>query len=437
MEINEIILKPYPRELNINDECEDMYLTIKIGNGQIGGSKVILDDKIIAKGNLEEPTFIGNIETLNEKTLEIETNVLDVNTFINRCVITTSLIDQNNNIVYSKIDKGLAPENGIASFKGKYILNFVMLFIFFFSFLSNHSNAQSSVNEIEYSSLETPASPGLILFDNTPSSIEKPTTPQGLSLGIISIGQSGGAIDFAPFWLVDHPNFTAEKIYKNKVPVLSHLTLSLASAQTDTANFISMGLRTRFYQNYGKIETKLDKIKSELELALAEKEINRIDSLKNEYSKLLSKPIFSIEFAGAIGSNEDPYSISEININRWAAWLNFNFRPNGDKFYFTILTRYINYEFIENNTLYHDLVDLGSRLNYDFNKLTISAEYIQRLNISSEIFNDYRIAAIFSYKFSDNLFLTTTFGKNFFEASEIIALAGINIGISNNKLNAF
>ena len=118
MEIKEYDLKPIPRKLETKGNQDEIYLSIKIGNGQIGGNRVSIDGKVIAKGNLTEPTYIGGFELLKDKVLSIETNVLDVNGFTNRCVITTSIVNQDNEELYSKIDKGDAPENGVASFKG-------------------------------------------------------------------------------------------------------------------------------------------------------------------------------------------------------------------------------------------------------------------------------------------------------------------------------
>ncbi|MEO2073076.1 MAG: hypothetical protein ABGW99_17235 [Zunongwangia sp.] len=135
MEIKEFDLKPIPRNFDTKGSQDEIYLSIKIGNGQIGGNRVFLDGQIIAKGNLTEPTYIGGSELLKDKILSVETNVLDVNGFTNRCVITTSFVNQDNEELYSKIDKGDAPENGVASFKGKYLIKYALTLLIFFYFL--------------------------------------------------------------------------------------------------------------------------------------------------------------------------------------------------------------------------------------------------------------------------------------------------------------
>jgi len=130
-------------------------------------------------------------------------------------------------------------------------------------------------------------------------------------------------------------------------------------------------------------------------------------------------------------------SFNDLELNRWAAWLSFNWRPKGDDFYVTALTRYINNEKFEDYSVNADLMDLGTRLNYDISKFCLSLEYLHRLNLTYSKFDDYRIAVIGSYKLSDNFFITSTFGKNFTDVNNIIALAGVNFGFSKSKIKAY
>lgn len=429
-------LKPDLRTVKTESSDDEIYLTIKIGNGQIGGNKVSSNGNLLAKGNLTEHTYIGNNETLVNKTVEIETNILDVNTFTNRCVITTSFFNQNNIELFSSVDKGDAPENGVASFKGKYIVNFVLILFFICSLFTQKVLAQTPAKELEFDKFETPTAPGLILFDETPSSIEKPTTPQGLGLSLLGLGQNGGAIEFAPYWLIDHPDLSAKDMYTEKSTIISHFAISVATVKTDTLSFLSAGVRTRILQSYGKSISTLDVIKSEIELALSDGEIDKADSLRQKYVDILEKPVFNLDAALALGGSSMSNSFNDLELNRWAAWLTFNFRPKVEDFNFTLLTRYINNEKYKGANIQADLIDLGTRLNYDISKFTISLEYVHRMNLTSEIFNDYRLAAIAGYKLTDNLYITSTLGKNFSDVNNIIALAGINFGFSKKKVKA-
>jgi len=440
MEIKKHQLKPEMRQFNGIEEQDKIFLSIQIGNGQIGGSKITLGDEQLAKGNLTQPTFIGNSENLLNREVEIETNVLDVNHFTNMCVITTTFLNQENKVLFSKIDNGEAPENGIASFKGKYKLTLLTLFFFVLSFFNtNKMFAQSTTDKITYQSLETPSSPGFILLDKAPSSIERPTTPQGFSVNVLGLLQgTGGAMEFSPFWLVNHPKITADKMYKNKFPILYNFSISVATIKTDSSSYIAGGIRTRLFQSYSKTKlTKLDSIKSEIELALADLDTVKIKTLQKNYTEIIEKPIFTIDLAGALGGGSNTNSFNDAALNRWASWLSFNWRPKGDDFYITALIRYINNEKFEDYIIQADLLDIGSRLNYDISKFCVSLEYLQRFNLNKNNGSDNRIAVIGSYKLSDAIYFTTTFGKNFSDVDNIIALAGINFGISNSKIKAY
>ncbi|GCC52696.1 hypothetical protein SanaruYs_29340 [Chryseotalea sanaruensis] len=437
MEVKNYNLEPNPRSVDAADPNDEIYLSIKIGNGQLGGNKVTAEGKLLAKGNLTTRTHIGNLNSLNQKTIEVETNVLDVNGFTNRCVFTTAFYNQDNKELFSKIDKGDAPENGVASFKGKYIVNFIIVLLFFCCLFNQQVQAQTSAKDLTFTKLETPTSPGLILFDETPSSIEKPTTPQGLGLSLLGLGQNGGALEFAPFWLVDHPNLSAKAMSDKKSPILSHFAISIASAKTDTLSYLSGGIRTRIFQSYRSDTTELNNLRTKIEDALADSEFDRVDSLRKLYIDILEKPVFTIDIAAAMGGSNTTNSFDDLELNRWAVWMTFNCRPKGDDFYFTILSRYINSEKYEETNIEADLVDIGSRLNYDISKFTVSLEYVHRMNFTTDILNDYRLAAIGSYHLAENIFLTATFGKNFSDVNNIIALAGINFGFSQKKVKAY
>ena len=439
MDIKEHLLQPNPRHLEGLETQDEIYITIEIGNGQIGGSKVTQGDKVLSKGRMTDPTFIGNYAELKNHIIDVQTNILDVNSFTNMCVLTTTFYNQNNKKLFTKIDKGEASENGIASFKGTYILNFVIVFFFLFC-SSPLALAQNSVNELNFQDLATPSSPGFILLDTAPSAIERPTTPQGFGVSVLGFFQgTGGALEVAPFWLMTHPKLTAEKMYKNKIPILYNFSISAATIETDSSNYVAAGFRTRVFQSYSKTNSaKLDSIRGELEMALADlNDTVKIMELLPYYLGLIEKPVFTVDVAAAIGGSTMTNSFKDLDLNRWAAWCSFNYRPNGNDFYLTALARYINNNKFEEYTAEADLVDLGARLNYDINKFCISIEYINRIDSSNNEASAYRLAAIGSYQISKNFYLTSTFGKNFSDVDNIIALAGINFGFSQTKLKAY
>lgn len=440
MEYNEYQLEPNPRSLKVFDHQDNIYLSIEIGNGQEGGNKVTSEKQILTRGNLSQPTYIGKVSELTGKEICIETIVLDVNQYTNMCVITTSFLNQENKILFTKIDKGESPEGGLAIFLGKYILSALCLFL---SFGFVELKAQNSTDDISFQNLETPSSPGFILLDNTPSSIERPTTPQGFGVSVLGLFQgTGGAIEFAPFWLMTHPKLTGKKMYETKFPLLQNLSISAATIKTDSSNYLAGGLRARIYQHYSKgqddtLNKIREKITEELSKGRDSIDSNKITELRQIYVNVTQKPVFNIDFAVAFGSISLTNSFDNLEFNRWAAWLSFNLRPKGDDFYFTVLSRYLSNGNIKEYNTSENLIDIGTRFNYDISKFCISLEYLQRMNFTNKTYDDYRIAVIGSYKLTDNFFITSTFGKNFTNVNNIIALAGINFGFSKVKTKAY
>lgn len=463
MDIEIYDLEPDPREVSSLNANDDIYLTITIGNAQIGVSKVFQDGELIAKGNLSEKTYLGNSANLNENTLKIETDILDVNTSTNTCVFTTTITNQDNEVLYTKTDKGDAPENGIAVFLGNYLFGVLLLFMML-AVPSQFAYAQGD-NEVTFDELETPSSPGFILLDDAPASIERPTTPQGFGASLLGFFQgTGGAIETAPYWLANHPNLTAEDFYKkHNLTILQHLSFSAATVRSDSSQYVSGGIRTRLYQKYSDdglmaLDAKKQEIESLMlnidfvraaqlqgtedpeelkELKKIENQLEELDGLRGEYQELLLKPVFTLDVAGAVGAGSMSKSYKDMSLSRWAIWVSLNYRPKGNDFYFTVLGRYLNNQEFEGYSDNSTLVDIGTRLNYDVKKFSASLEYLHRLDLDNSIFDDFRIAAIGSYQINDNFYLTSTFGKNFTDIENIIAMAGINFGFSQKKVNAF
>lgn len=445
MDINKYTLQPEIREISGYQDSDTVYLSIQIGNGQIGGSTVTLNGKQLAKGDLSKPTLLGAAETLKGLSLEVVTNVLDVNNFTNMCVMTTSFLNEDNKILFSKIDNGAAPGNGVASFKGIYKIVVLFCMVMVMNFL-NHSPvfAQSGLDSISFEQLQTPTSPGFILLDKAPSSIERPTTPQGFGISVLGLLQgAGGSMEFAPFWLVNHPGLTVEEMYQNPFPLLYHFSISVATVKTDSSGYLSGGIRTRLFQSYSKKSlAKLDSLKHEISIALADLDVEhpdftRLEILQQQYASCISTPVFTIDVAAAIGAWSPDNSIKTMDLSRWAAWLSFNWRPKAKDFYATALLRYLFNDNYLNYEAKTNLMDAGLRLNYDVSKFCMSLEYLQRFDFGNASGSDFRLAIVGNYAYSRNIYLTVTVGKNFSEVNNLIALAGINFGISRSKIKAF
>jgi len=437
MEVKEYKLTPNPRIINAEAD-DDIYIQIVIGNRQIGGNHISSNGSEIIRGDLSQKAFLGKANELANQDLDIITNVLDVNPATNNCVITTTFSDQKDKALFSKVDRGEAPSNGIAQFIGLYKVNIIALILILF-FNSINLYAQEKV---DFTDLKTPTSPGFILLDETPASVENSTTPEGLAVSLLNLQDENSAIEFAPFWLKDHNSLTADSLNKIRIPFWENLSISLATVNTDTVDNLAIGIRSRLFQNFSKDQTdSLKTIKKRINDELSkgkDLDLNRLEELREQYVNVALKPQISIDFAAAISSSTNTNSYNDLEPSRWAAWASFSWRPKADDFYLTALTRYIRNDEFKDYDPNTDLFDIGVRFNYDIKTAyTASLEYVHRLNLTDNVYHDYRLAAIGSYKLNDNIYLTTTLGKNFTEVDNVIALAGLSFGISKTKLKAY
>lgn len=441
MDITKYNLEPNPREIEVSSDDSEIYLTITIGNGQIGASKIKSNGESLAKGDLSKLTLLGKAGDLKDKPLNFRTNVLDVNQSTNKCIISTDIVNENNTILYSKTDNGDASEDGIASFAGTYIIRVTALILAVFFNIAGFTYAQS---DLSFQSMQTPASPGFILLDQTPSSIERPTTPQGFGASVLGVlSGSGGAMEVAPYWLTSHKDLKAEDMYKKHGEIVQNFSLSAAHVVADSVGYVAFGGRTRLFRLYGKKQTqKLDSLKNDLIKLLADidddSSLDDIEAARQKYADLILKPIFTIDLAGAYAGSSPTNSYDDLQSSRWALWASLNWRPEGNDFYITVLSRYIGNNRFIGYTDGSNLIDLGTRANYDMGRFSASLEYLQRFNVNSSTGKtDNRLAAIGTYQISDKFYFTTTIGKDFSDVNNMIALAGVNFGFSQSKVTAF
>ncbi len=96
--------------------------------------------------------------------------------------------------------------------------------------------------EVKFEDLRVPASPAFVLMGIEPKTIERPRTPRAFGLSVIqATNELSGlpknyAMEFAPFWLVPHPNleFRPDRTESLGATIIQTLSLSLATA-TDSA----------------------------------------------------------------------------------------------------------------------------------------------------------------------------------------------------------
>lgn len=289
--------------------------------------------------------------------------------------------------------------------------------------------------------LRTPASPGFILSDQTPSSIERPTTPQGLAVNIISL-QQGGALETAPFWLTKHINYKFDNLAFNAFPIPETFSLSISSNRGDSVSILSAGARVQLLKLWSASSRKsVTDLRDSIMAALNDFDPDTVDQnleasiqdMSRRLGKKVQQPTLVVEAAGAILGSTAENNFSKLRRSRVGVWMSINFNPSVDlPLSFIGLARYVDNPYFGEYARNAKIFDYGLRAVYRLDRVGISGEYIQRSELSNNT-NYNRLAAIVEYKLYEGIHATATFGKNYSEISNIIALFGVTFGLSKKS----
>jgi len=349
----------------------------------------------------------------------------------------------------------------------------------------NFSFAQKD-EKLNLKDFEIPTSPGFILLDQAPSSIERPNSPKAFAISALnSFTESNGlpqnyAVEFTPFWFFKHKNMNVLKYmgYNNKeehfFSAIKMVSISMAYInQTDSlsetpVNNISIGART----NLIKIRSNNNLNAIALANQTAVKQLKKIDSiivsrigpgnpidpeayrqrhlqllntlqdsLKNNLSKaLLQKPIFAVDFAIAYNTFFTNNDFSTQQFGRFGTWLTVNWslklKDNSNYLNLYAIGRYLKDGTDKNDIGQYysqSLYDFGGKLEFELNKFSIGYEYIYR---SNDLIKTSRSTGQLKYRISDNLLLTGAYGKNFGDSNNLVSMLGINFGIATGNEKA-
>ncbi len=398
------------KEINLAEEIinilptDDLFISVKIGGGQIGGTIITSNNNIITKGVLTELTSLGKKFTNGKIT--VRTNILDVNAYSNSCVINTTITNQDNKILYSKILNENAPANGILSFINKFLFKITaIIFLIFF------------INIGGYSQINNMPSPSLSALDN---GYVNPGDLNSVSISLLGILKNGGNIEFSPYWLFPR-QINAKEIYMSKFPILQYMSISAAALKIDSINNFAAGARTIIYQfRNKKNKYKIDSLNNEIQNELINTTLDtaKIEYLRKFFISYLQHPTINVEINLASGGKF--FNYDSITLNRYSIWSNFNYHYSPE-YYFSGTFKIS----IEEKKSF---IDTGISFNYDKNNYYFGIDMSKRFIKGSKL----KVIAMSSIKINDFIYLSSAIGRNF--NGSIIAIGGINIGFSIDKL---
>jgi hypothetical protein len=290
--------------------------------------------------------------------------------------------------------------------------------------------------DIKLSELYVPTSPGFVLADKSPSSVEKPSTPKAFGISLLNLYQ-GGAVEVTPFWLTNKPTYTYQDWIKKKNTIIETLNLSIATFKTDTTSNVSAGIRTQVLRVYSKrqLETLTKKEDDIIELLTTRDSSGNlneaaIQKAADELELIQRKGMFAIEFAAAIVGASPNNSYKQLSSSKSGVWANIRWSPEKSMLDFTGVVRYSWANQV--NSSDSAFLDYGVALSYEKKKFDISVEYVNRRDLSLKE-NFDRFALVGNYVINDNFTLVASLGKNFAKVDNIITVFGIKFGLGNQK----
>lgn len=287
--------------------------------------------------------------------------------------------------------------------------------------------------------IQTPVSPGFVLADQTPSSVNRPSNTKSLVASFLSLNR-GGALEVAPYWIIrssSRDKLTYEDYIKTKVPFLQTLSFSITSFKSDTGSYLSAGFRFVPLKIYGSITRTAISTKVATLVGLLSTiplDTAAISKARKELKEIDNRPILVVEIAAATLGYSPDNGYDRLNRSRTGIWANAAFKPSPSTNLIALI-RYINNAQQERFSESSKMFDLGASFGIENKQKTFSlnAEYVYRNNYLTEV-KSHRVVAVANYKFTDQIYFVGSFGKNFAKVDNIVALFGINFGLSSNTL---
>ena len=176
---------------------------------------------------------------------------------------------------------------------------------------------------------------------------------------------------------------------------------------------------------------------------------------RETFTKFLNaRPLFSADLALASSTAFGNNSFSNSRRYRSGGWLTLAFykplvssqKIKEDIDNFLSCKNYLNafllFRYLSENKTddfktfaKQNLVDIGGRLEFEFDRFSISLESVKRFNNDKTVKNTSRTVGIAQYKINNDLFLVGTFGKDFGEIKNVISLLGLNWGFGEKGIN--
>ncbi|MFW0735861.1 hypothetical protein [Flavobacterium sp. T12S277] len=237
-----------------------------------------------------------------------------------------------------------------------------------------------------------------------------------------SISKVAIGIKFNVFTLYNSSSEDMRKKYSSMRADMQDLS-AMARAQLQQEGYVR-DTTGNYYTRYAQVLREL-----------TEKETTNKEVAAKNFADILKAPLLTLDIASAYSMLMPAKDFNKSQSGRFGAWSTLTFTiGKGDQ----SLKLYGFCRYIQDNTDYDtknnrftnhtNFFDVGSKAQFDWNKISVGYEYIKRNGEGK----NYRSVGFVQYKVSDNLYVTGGFGKNFESAlnDESVSLFGIRWGIN-------
>jgi hypothetical protein len=314
---------------------------------------------------------------------------------------------------------------------------------------------------VELDHFRTPPSPAFVLLGIEPNSVERPSTPQAVGASIVSAAKHGGALEIAPYWLAPRRRLTFDDYYNPGLgqAMLQTFTVSFATGardeNTDTlGKSVGVGFRTMLVQ--GSPTAKLKELRARLNAVqndmLDEEDAKRFGDLNAEAKDIAlalqaegHKHVgLRLELAGAVTAMFAEDDVKKGNFDRWGIWLTGASGLEDQSFEFLgVLRMSGNAGGVARQTN----IDLGGRVVYNSQDISLSTEYVRRSETSRTIQSEgpagavgtfltkesFRLTGAIEYRQNKNISISMAFGQNFRTGDSanggLVAQIGVHVGL--------
>jgi len=312
--------------------------------------------------------------------------------------------------------------------------------------------------QVTIDDLTTPSAPGFVVLGVEPASVSRPASPRAVALSLLSAIRDGDnivpknyALEITPFWLTSHPTLTYQAYDDAGIAdtLIRSLSVSVVSASVPAdsngpdAIGLGFGLRgvllkgahnseiPRLLVRLKELQIKILEATSETDEERLEAELQQV--ALDVQAQNRQRVGWTLEMATALAAKYPESDYERGRVTRFGFWVTPAYELERPRLSFVGVARYLRDS--ETDATEANLVDLGFRIQAEWEQLGLATEAVRRLGNGANRTDDAtRLMGLVDYRISDDLYLTASVGKDYEDRitgrSNLVSFMGLNFGLS-------